>query len=343
MEQIDGWSSSELELVDSCPVCGSDDRNVLHRDLEDGLYSVPGRWVLHECGGCGSGYLSPRPNRNSIGRAYEKYYTHSYVQMPSATPHEPFLRRVRNDYLNHKYGFSYQQTAFLGRYLVNALPWVRERADGSVRHLPVPKAGLKLLDYGCGNGDFIRSMASIGWDAKGYDPDPHAAALCNARGLRVTTDFNSLKDQMFDAITMNHSVEHLHDPVGTLGQLKALLNRGGTLSIATPNIESEGRRVFGRSWYALQPPAHIVLFTKRALCSSLHDLGFSDIHVFAAHYGARSIHKASEELMNRTCPRSLSYIQKIGLELGLLLAHFVPYYGSRFSEELVITAHNAHG
>ena len=61
-------------------------------------------------------------------------------------------------------------------------------------------------------------------------------------------------------MTLNHVVEHLHDPAGVLRRIAAILRPGGTLWIATPNLHALGHRRYGPDWLALDPPRHLVLF-----------------------------------------------------------------------------------
>jgi hypothetical protein len=67
--------------------------------------------------------------------------------------------------------------------------------------------------------------------------------------------------------------------------------------VATPNLEGVGHRVFGRDWVGLDPPRHLVLFTRRALVEALRGAGFEHVgdapyssfayDVFATSFAAR--------------------------------------------------------
>jgi 2-polyprenyl-3-methyl-5-hydroxy-6-metoxy-1,4-benzoquinol methylase len=69
----------------------------------------------------------------------------------------------------------------------------------------------------------------------------------------------------FDAVTSRHVLEHVPAPEDFVRALAQFLKPGGRLVIVTPNAASLGHRFFGRDFYALDPPRHLVLFTARAI------------------------------------------------------------------------------
>ncbi|MCK5664178.1 MAG: methyltransferase domain-containing protein, partial [Thiotrichaceae bacterium] len=54
--------------------------------------------------------------------------------------------------------------------------------------------------------------------------------------------------EKFDVITLSHVIEHVHQPVEVLKYCYSLLKPDGFLWLETPNIESEGYRLFGANW-----------------------------------------------------------------------------------------------
>lgn len=104
----DDWPLQDLEAVKACPVCGETGRRVLHADQTDRVYfCAPGRWTLYRCDRCASAYLDPRPNRQSIGRAYASYYTHEKPEERRELSRKASVRwrdRCGNGYLNARSG-----------------------------------------------------------------------------------------------------------------------------------------------------------------------------------------------------------------------------------------------
>jgi 2-polyprenyl-3-methyl-5-hydroxy-6-metoxy-1,4-benzoquinol methylase len=268
------------EALGACPVCGSATRTLLHAALaDDSFRAVAGSWSLWRCGGCGNGYLDPRPDRASIGQAYQRYYTHAATPT-AAAPALSWRGRVRlwmeDGYLQRRYGAPRPATA-LGAWLYGGLlPW-RHASDTRWRHLPGPGRGRRLLDLGCGDGAFLRQAQAGGWQVQGLDPDPQAVAEARRQGLPVREGgLEALAGQAgaFDLITLSHVIEHVHDPAALLADCHRLLKPGGSLWLATPNLDAGGHALFGRHWRGLEAPRHLVLFHEDGLRRLLAAAGF---------------------------------------------------------------------
>ena len=98
---------------------------------------------------------------------------------------------------------------------------------------------------------------------EGIDPDPEAVAPAQAAGVNArvgTAATLTAPDGAFDAAVLNHVIEHLHDPAKALPRVRERLTPGGILWLATPNPAAPGHRLFGRDWFGLEVPRHLVLF-----------------------------------------------------------------------------------
>ncbi len=272
------WPENGLEAVDACPVCGATARSVLYCDLRDRASSAPGAWTLYRCGDCGSGYLDPRPTRETIALAYSGYYTHAAAPADEAESRLATIRRtLRNGYLNSRYGHSFAPASPLGPLAMAFFPFHGERADRWVRQLPRSSDRPRLLDLGCGNGAFLVQMQDAGWEVQGIDPDATAVAVAREAGVPVehgVLDEARFPESSFDAVTLSHVIEHLPDPIRSLRICHRLLRPGGVLSLTTPNLASVGHSLFGRDWIGLDAPRHFVLFTPDSLLHAGERLGF---------------------------------------------------------------------
>jgi SAM-dependent methyltransferase len=275
------WPADGLERVAECPACGATGRRTLHTGLTDRVFgSAPGAWTLMRCDACASAYLDPRPTPGTLGLAYATYYTHGDEAAPAGPSLLGDLRRgMANDYLLARWGYDEQPRVAGGRLLPRVLRSRGAIVDREIRHLPARPGG-RLLDVGCGDGAFVAAAAQRGWHAEGLEPDPAAVAGARAQGLAIQQ--GTLKElaarepgQRYDAITLSHVVEHMHDPEGELASAFALLRPGGLLWIATPNLDSLGHRRFGIDWLGLDPPRHLVIFTPDSLAGLLARIGFT--------------------------------------------------------------------
>lgn len=299
--QSDDWPADGLEWLGCCPVCASKGRETLYSGLRDIVFgSAPGRWTMHRCLDCGTAYLDPRPDAATIGLAYRNYFTHSGVgrdPVGALTPGQYVARAIANGYRNRRFGTREAPASRFGGCLVPLWPPLRRHLDQSFRCLTREHAGRRVLDVGCGGGNFLYWAHAMGCRVAGSDPDPVAVANARAAGLDVREGgieaFTDCPGQ-FDVVSFAHVVEHLHDPVGALRLARTLLRPAGTLWLETPNFDSVGRKHYGPVWRGLEIPRHLVLFTPASIRRTLDTLGFRDIRFHRAN-GA-TVLKESERL-----------------------------------------------
>ena len=278
------WPAEGLESVPNCPVCGEEPRELLHQDLTDQVFfCAPGRWDMYMCKSCASAYLDPCPTPETIGLAYQRYFTHDEApSFSSLSSLRKLQRRLANGYRNHHYGTQDFPASIVGAFVACLMPNSRAILDADMRHLPKLKEGNRLLDLGCGNGSFLLKARSAGWNVIGADFDPKAVAAARCQGLDVrlggVEEFNPENEQ-FDVVTLAHVIEHVHHPVELLRACYRLLKPDGYLWIETPNIASEGHQVFGMNWRGLEPPRHLVLFTLGSIRNALSRVGFAGVKV----------------------------------------------------------------
>lgn len=99
----------------------------------------------------------------------------------------------------------------------------------------------------------------------------------------------ALEAASYDAVVLNHVIEHVRDPLALLGSSHHLLKPGGILMVVTPNVESIGHLVFRANWLALDPPRHLCLFTQRALIKAAGKAGFSDYEAWTTPANAETV------------------------------------------------------
>jgi len=167
-----------------------------------------------------------------------------------------------------------------------------------VFHLPA-KGGGRLLEVGCGDGAMLDSMAKGGWQVAGVDFDERAVQIARSRGLTVyqggLTDQN-FPDDSFDAIVMNHVIEHVLDPRALLRECKRVMAKGGLAVAITPNVDGWLHQLYGQDWRGLEPPRHLHLFSAVSLAKLASTAGFCDVKARTTVHGAPYFWLASQEL-----------------------------------------------
>jgi SAM-dependent methyltransferase len=338
----------------TCYACGADGET-LYDELPDRLYGVPGEWNFKRCTkhDCGILWLDPKPMLEDIELAYRTYFTHQTPEV-SVQIGDKLRRRIMNfvkfGYLSRKYGYSNPtSTAFQNwaGFCIYLDPLRHAELDASVIYLRQRNRGC-LLDVGCGTGETLRTMRDLGWAVEGLDTDPVAVQRGQALGLPIQR--GSLREcsypsNQFDAITMFHVIEHLHDPLFDLQQAYRLLKKGGLLVVVTPNVASLGHRFFQRDWIHLDPPRHLHIFGCRPLAALTERAELRVKRAFttvrwAAYAFAHSmlIRRRGVSSFDVTPPRLLYALARSMALIEWVTLTLQPLLG----EEIVLVAQKAH-
>jgi len=148
---------------------------------------------------------------------------------------------------------------------------VRKRTLRQKRKLVEMTTGVKaghLLDVGSGTGAFVNEMKLFGWQVTGLEPGTKAKAIAKQLyqvELKDANEFYQLPAGSFDAITLWHVLEHVHDLSGYVRHLKALLKENGKLFIAVPNYTSKDAAIYKEFWAGYDVPRHLYHFSPRSM------------------------------------------------------------------------------
>lgn len=146
-------------------------------------------------------------------------------------------------------------------------------------YLPYFEKCTRVLDLGCGDGDFVALLVERGIDVVGVDADEKALHAAQEQGLPVVLSdvfdyLESAPDASFDGIFCAHLVEHLpHEMVYHLTkQAYRVLQPGGVAVLATPDVRS----IFSHLEMFYLHFGHISFYHPRLLCFFLEHAGFVD-------------------------------------------------------------------
>jgi 2-polyprenyl-3-methyl-5-hydroxy-6-metoxy-1,4-benzoquinol methylase len=138
----------------------------------------------------------------------------------------------------------------------------------------------RLLDYGCGNGQFVAAAAMRGWDAIGTDaylkaPASSRQAKLDLRKIDACDPGAAQVLGSFDVITAWALVEHLPQPLSTLRALTSLLRPGGVLVFNAPNGSSWAARHHGTNWRLATALEHLHFITPSTVGYLAKELGLT--------------------------------------------------------------------
>lgn len=224
----------------SCSVCrGSLDS--FSNQLLDGVLSHS----VCYCRTCGLGITEPQPDDATLHTLHSTQYYRNGEGVRFASPIEWLVEGMR-------------------RWRIHRLSKLVHKGHA--------------LDIGCGSGRFLRALQHGGWEVAGLElNDDTATAARTVHGLVVETSLEAFADNSFDLITITHVLEHIRDPHQMLEECVRLLNPGGVIAVAVPNIESWQARLTRENWFHLDLPRHLWHFSERWLFKTVTNYGLEPI------------------------------------------------------------------
>ena len=223
-------------MSNKCPWCQSEKAHT-HLSLKD-YFLTQEPFEIMVCEDCGLLYTTPKPSDEKLGDYYksDEYYSHQENK-------KGFIPRVyetvKSVNLKHKIAIATQG-----------------------------KEPGRLLDIGCGVGDFLHFAEQNGWQCTGAEPSEDAASIAKKRikaEIMLPKDLEKLPDESFDVITMWHVLEHVSDLQWQVNQLNRLLKKGGRLVVALPNFNSYDAQFYQDKWAAYDVPRHLNHFCQDSI------------------------------------------------------------------------------
>lgn len=171
-----------------------------------------------------------------------------------------------------------------------------ERAAHYVKHILqlsslIKARPLRLLDFGCGDGEFLTLCHQFGFETTGVD---RSTARRDKAG-DVFASIDELGDRTFHVITLFEVLEHLEEPASILAILRKHLLPGGILIIETPDCTGVERIDSRHAYDAIHPLQHINGFTPETMRSIAERNGFKAIAKPVSHVTASPVKVAKTE------------------------------------------------
>ena len=156
----------------------------------------------------------------------------------------------------------------------------------------------KLLDIGCGTGDFLQFVKQHDWKVSGVEPNEDARKIANSKTNNVVFDIDKLsqfKPESFDVITLWHVLEHLPNLELQISTFKKLLKPNGTLIIAVPNYRSYDAQYYKNFWAAYDVPRHLWHFSKTSISKLVGREMMEVVKIFPMPFDAYYVSLLSEK------------------------------------------------
>lgn len=132
--------------------------------------------------------------------------------------------------------------------------------------------GRRVLDFGSGNGAFLRLAYTTAANVVGVDMDQSHAARYKAAGIPFYANLDLVPDgEMYDCITLFHVLDHIANPLPVLEKLGNMLAEDGTLVVETPNADDALLSFYHCEAFAnfTYYASHVFIYSTRSLDMTL--------------------------------------------------------------------------
>ncbi len=136
----------------------------------------------------------------------------------------------------------------------------------------------KILEIGCGRGEYLSLMKNCGVQAYGIEASPDSVSYCKQSGLNVSMGFDEdatykVEGAPFDSFFVLNFLEHLPNLNSGLAGIANNLREGAIGLIEVPNFDM----ILRKNLFSEFIGDHLFYFTKETLNSTLCQNGFEVI------------------------------------------------------------------
>ncbi|MCX7546585.1 class I SAM-dependent methyltransferase [Xanthomarina sp. F1114] len=159
----------------------------------------------------------------------------------------------------------------------------------------------KLLDIGCGTGDFLETAKNDSWNIFGIEPNKQARDIANKKTKNAVFNVEQLLEfekNSFDVITLWHVLEHLPNLEKQISNLQELLKPEGTLVIAVPNYKSYDALYYKKFWAAFDVPRHLWHFSQESISNLISKKDMKVVKTLPMIFDSYYVSMLSEKYKN---------------------------------------------
>jgi SAM-dependent methyltransferase len=210
----------------------------------------PVHYDVVACRVCGFAYASDIPDQSALNQFYQGVEHHLHAELPAG------LERIHADFF---------------RFVQDNAPLKRDD---------------RILDIGSGMGHFLRQFQIAGFESLlGMEPSPAASELARRTyglDIRSGTLDGFATEERFRLVSLCGVLEHIADLTGGMAKISTLLEEGGYLFLAVPDVMSFGAAPPAEPFleFALE---HINFFSETSLDNLLRGAGFEKVEVISQH------------------------------------------------------------
>jgi 2-polyprenyl-3-methyl-5-hydroxy-6-metoxy-1,4-benzoquinol methylase len=230
-----------------CPICQS---TKFDFSLNCKDYTVSHEiFTIARCVKCNFKVTSPAPENQDLGNYYNS-----------------------NDYISH----TSKSNSFIDSLYLLARTYTLNWKIRVIKKAIPNSTEVRILDYGCGTGEFLQKCKSNGWQIEGIEPSEHARIKAQLNcNHHIAPTIDDVPTKEFNIISLWHVLEHVPELNSTLSALHNKLQKNGRLLVALPNPNALDAQHYKTHWAAYDVPRHLWHFNQENIERLLLNNGFT--------------------------------------------------------------------